>query len=81
MDIIEKPGEFSSRFARWRGGENLAGYPFVQNTFAPFTPLRRALPMLNLALISSAGAYIDGTEPFEVFKRRRARLQSPSMRR
>ena len=69
MDIIEKPGEFSSRFARWRGGEGLAGYPFVQNTFAPFTPLRRALPMLNLALISSAGAYIDGTEPFDIESR------------
>jgi D-proline reductase (dithiol) PrdB len=69
MDVIEKPGEFSTRFARWRGGEDLAGYPFVHNTFAPFTPLRRALPMLNLALISSAGAYIDGTEPFDIDKR------------
>ena len=27
---------------------------------------RRALPMLNLALIASAGAYIDGTDPFDV---------------
>src|SRR5262245_36288462 len=27
-------------------------------------PARRALPMLNLALISSAGAYIDGTPAF-----------------
>ena len=26
----------------------------------------RALPMLNLALITSAGAYIDGSEPFDV---------------
>ncbi|HVG39513.1 MAG TPA: glycine/sarcosine/betaine reductase selenoprotein B family protein, partial [Pyrinomonadaceae bacterium] len=39
-------------------------YPFVRNDRAPFVPARRALPMLNLALISSAGAYIDGTEPF-----------------
>ena len=28
--------------------------------------MRRALPMLNLALISSAGAYIDGTPAFDV---------------
>jgi len=28
-------------------------------------PARRALPMLNLALISSAGAYIDGTTAFD----------------
>ena len=40
-------------------------YPFVRNRHAPFTPARRALPMLNLALVSSAGAYIDGTEPFD----------------
>ena len=25
----------------------------------------RALPMLNLGLITSAGAYVDGTEPFD----------------
>ncbi|HEX8709203.1 MAG TPA: glycine/sarcosine/betaine reductase selenoprotein B family protein, partial [Pyrinomonadaceae bacterium] len=37
-----------------------------ENRHAPFTPARRALPMMNLALISSAGAYIDGTEPFDV---------------
>jgi len=37
----------------------------VKNRRAPFTPARRALPMLNLALISSAGAYIDGTEAFD----------------
>src|SRR6185369_14049915 len=41
-----------------------ADYPFVRNRRAPFNPTRRALPMLNLALISSAGAYIDGTTPF-----------------
>lgn len=39
-------------------------YPFVVNSRAPFVPARRALPMMNLALITSAGAYIDGTEPF-----------------
>jgi hypothetical protein len=69
MQLIEKPGEFSNRFTKWRGGEDLAGYPFVENVHAPFTPLRRGLPMLNLALISAAGAYIDGTDPFDVDSR------------
>lgn len=66
MAIIEKLPEFSSRFGRWNGDERLAGYPFVENIESPFTPLRRALPMMNLALISSAGAYIDGTNPFDI---------------
>jgi len=63
---VEGIGEFSGRFKNWRGDERLNNYPFVENTYAPFTPLQRALPMLNLALISSAGAYIDGTEPFDL---------------
>ena len=66
MAIIEKTGEFSNRFSRWDANEDLVGYPFISNTHAPFTPLLRALPMLNLALISSAGAYIDGTDPFDL---------------
>jgi hypothetical protein len=66
MPIIEKTGEFSNRFSRWSQNENLTGYPFISNTHAPFTPVRRALPMLNLALISGAGAYIDGTDPFDI---------------
>lgn len=66
MAIIEKTGEFSNRFSRWSANEDLAGYPFITNIHAPFTPVRRALPMLNLALISSAGAYIDGTDPFDL---------------
>jgi D-proline reductase (dithiol) PrdB len=66
MPIIEKTGEFSNRFSRWNANENLSGYPFISNTHAPFTPLLRALPMLNLALISSAGAYINGTDPFDI---------------
>ena len=65
MELIEKPGEFARRFAKWNGDEKLTNYPFVENVHAPFTPVRRALPMLNLALISSAGAYIDGTDPFD----------------
>ena len=66
MEIIEKKPEFVSRFSRWNGNENLSGYPFVENVHSPFTPVKRALPMMNLALISSAGAYIDGTEAFDI---------------
>ncbi len=66
MDVIEKIDEFSNRFRNWSRNENLNGYPFVQNVRAPFSPARRALPMTNLALIASAGAYIDGTEPFDL---------------
>src|SRR6476469_90586 len=67
--IIEEKNNFNDRFSRWRPNEELAGYPWVQNVHTPFTPMRRALPMLNLALISSAGAYIDGTEPFDTDSR------------
>ena len=69
MQLIEKPAEFSNRFKNWKGGENLSNYPFVENVHAPFSPLRRGLPMLNLALISAAGAYIDGTDPFDIESR------------
>ncbi len=63
--VIENLGKISGRYRNWRGGEQLNNYPFVENVYAPFTPMRRALPMLNLALISSAGAYIDGTTAFD----------------
>ena len=66
---IEGINAFSGRFKNWRGDERLINYPFVENVNAPFTPMRRALPMLNLALISSAGAYIDGTEAFDIESR------------
>jgi D-proline reductase (dithiol) PrdB len=66
MELIEKIGEFSARFRNWNGNENLTNYPFVENTRAPFTPLQRALPMMNLALVTAAGAYIDGTDPFDL---------------
>ncbi len=69
MEIIENLSGFTKRFAAWRGDERLAGYPFVENIHTPFTPVRRALPMMNLALITSAGAYIDGTEPFDTASR------------
>lgn len=73
METIERIDEWRDRYARWQQGRGAAGgndvgddYPFVENRRAPFTPARRALPMLNLALITSAGAYIDGTDPFDV---------------
>ena len=69
IDLIEKKGEFASLFSRWRDNDSLSGYPWVSNKHAPLTPARRALPMLNLALISSAGAYIDGTKPFDTESR------------
>ncbi len=65
MRLIENLDDFSKRFARWKANDPLAGYPWVENIHSPFTPVRRALPMLNLALISSAGAYIDGMEAFD----------------
>ena len=68
MEIIEDIEGWRRRFEEWeRSGrrDNISDYPFVKNRRAPFTPARRALPMLNLALISSAGAYIDGTTPFD----------------
>lgn len=73
MEIIENIAEWRKRYAdslkdreAVTGNEGLGdAYPFVKNKRAPFSPARRALPMLNLALISSAGAYIDGTAPFD----------------
>lgn len=68
VEIIEDKDDWRRRFESWRpgaGDESGHDYPFVKNRRAPFTPARRALPMLNLALISSAGAYIDGTPAFD----------------
>ncbi len=66
MQLIEDLDTFNSRFKRWSSNEKLAGYPLVENKRAPLTTLKRALPMLNVALISSAGAYIDGTDAFDL---------------
>lgn len=74
MEIIEQIDEWRTRYAEWQkehskvsgNGDVGESYPFVKNKRAPFTPARRALPMLNLALISSAGVYIDGTDPFDL---------------
>jgi D-proline reductase (dithiol) PrdB len=69
VDIIEHLDRWREKYATWKSRQgsldNLDGYPFIENVRAPFTPLRRALSMLNLAVISSAGAYIDGTDPFD----------------
>ena len=71
MEIIEQLDEWRQRYDGWKrdhraGNDDIDdSYPFVKNRRAPFSPARRALPMLNLALISSAGAYIDGTQPFD----------------
>ena len=71
MEIIERMDDWRDRYARWkvtneiRDGDLGPHYPWVENRHAPFTPARRALPMLNLALVTSAGAYIDGTDPFD----------------
>ena len=67
--VIENGGSWAGRYSRWRANDDLKNYNFVENSYAPFTPARRALPMLNLALISSAGAYIDGTEAFDTTTR------------
>jgi D-proline reductase (dithiol) PrdB len=72
VEIIERVDDWRNRYDRWQrdgsanaiNGDVGDAYPFVKNQHAPFSPARRALPMLNLALISSAGAYIDGTSPF-----------------
>jgi D-proline reductase (dithiol) PrdB len=72
VETIEQLKDWRERYASWRSKQHsgspdsLDGYPFVENARAPFTPLRRSLSMLNLALISSAGAYIDGTDPFDI---------------
>jgi D-proline reductase (dithiol) PrdB len=73
LGIIENIEEWRKRYAAWLEDRGAVAsddvgdsYPFVKNKRAPFSPARRALPMLNLALISSAGAYLDGTAPFDI---------------
>ena len=69
MEIIEHTERWRGQYDSWkskqRNADDLSGYPFIENETAPFTSLRRSTPMLNLGLISSAGAYLDGTEPFD----------------
>jgi D-proline reductase (dithiol) PrdB len=70
MEIIERSEHWRERYNSWSakqsGAENLKGYPFVENSRAPFAPARRAITMTNLAVIVSAGAYLDGTESFDM---------------
>jgi len=65
MEILERASEWSWHYSKWPKNDDLKNYQFVKNENAPFTTLKRALPMLNLMLISSAGAYIDGTTRFD----------------
>ncbi|HYN86561.1 MAG TPA: glycine/sarcosine/betaine reductase selenoprotein B family protein [Pyrinomonadaceae bacterium] len=71
MEVLENLGGWRERYARWKLTNELRDdevgphYPWVENRHAPFTPARRALPMLRLALLTSAGAYIDGSRPFD----------------
>ena len=70
MEIIEDIDGWQRRFEGWQASGSSRtdkDYPLVENIRSPFTPARRALPMLNLALISSAGAYIDGTSEFGTY--------------
>lgn len=64
MELIENLKTYNDRFARWNG--NMSSYPWVENIHSPFTPVRRALPMMNLALITSTGAHITGTDAFDL---------------
>jgi len=65
MEILEHSEEWSWHYSKWPKNEDLKDYPFIRNETAPFSTLKSALPMLNLMLISSAGAYIEGTTPFD----------------
>jgi D-proline reductase (dithiol) PrdB len=71
VETFEKIDDWRERYQRWkrvyemREGDVGEHYPWVENKRAPFKPMGRALPMLNLGLITSAGAYLDGTEGFD----------------
>ena len=65
VDIIEDISGWRRRYDEWqRTGVTEEKYPYVKNRRAPFRRAGRALPVLRLALISSAGTYIDGTPEF-----------------
>jgi D-proline reductase (dithiol) PrdB len=67
VQVIEQSDSWRRNYEGWKAkqSEDLKGYPFVENLRAPFTPARRAITMTNLALIVSAGAYLDGADPFD----------------
>jgi D-proline reductase (dithiol) PrdB len=66
-EIIEDIDGWRHEYGRWLSGgqdtEDIRHYSWVVNRTAPFVPARRAISMTNVALISSAGAYIDGANP------------------
>ena len=50
--------------ARWK--EAFAGYPYVANDAAPFTPLRRPLADCTIVPVTSGGLYLPaGQDPFD----------------
>jgi D-proline reductase (dithiol) PrdB len=71
VEIIEQVEDWRRAFSDWKQTGSAKqndiddAYPIIKNRYAPFLPARRALPMLNLALISSAGAFIDGSQEFD----------------
>ena len=71
MEIIEHSEQWQRQFAAWKqragkvANDATDSYPFIKNARAPFTPAHRSLSMMNLALISSAGGFIEGTDPFD----------------
>jgi D-proline reductase (dithiol) PrdB len=68
VDFIEDIDGWRSEYKRWLAGnkdkDDIGHYPWVTNDDTPFTPARRAISMTNVALISAAGAYIDGAPEF-----------------
>ncbi len=74
VEIIENSERWRESYVKWSQWPDAMesrdklrhDYPYVVNKRAPFVPARRALPMLNLALITSAGAFIDGTDSFDL---------------
>jgi len=73
VEIIERLPQWRSIYEDWAGsygrdlvrGDIADDYPYVVNKHAAIVPVRRALPLLNLAIISSAGGYLDGMEAFD----------------
>lgn len=48
--------------AKWK--EAFEGYPWVKHAEAPFAPFEKPLNQTTVALVSSAGLYLPGQEPF-----------------
>ncbi len=48
--------------AKWK--EAFEGYPWVKNPDAPFAPMEKPVNEARVALVSSAGLYLPGQEPF-----------------